>query len=164
MPGFAIDLGLGDPGVTYAMLLAADAAGGLAAGLCLEYFGLLPPHPRTALVLAGLWAIALAGFALTSNYPLALLLLAVAGFLELSFNAMAQTLVQIEAPAEMRGRIIGVFSTAALGLRTFSGVSVGLLGQVLGIHGSLALSAASVFLLVSTLSMYAGRREVTRAL
>ncbi len=28
MPGFAADLGHGDPGVSYSMLLAADAAGG----------------------------------------------------------------------------------------------------------------------------------------
>src|SRR6186713_1851318 len=32
MPGFAHDLGHGDPGVSYSMLLAADAAGALAAG------------------------------------------------------------------------------------------------------------------------------------
>ena len=41
---------------------------------------------------------------------------------------MAQALVQIHAPGEMRGRVIGVFSMSALGLRTFSGLSVGLLG------------------------------------
>jgi MFS family permease len=160
MPGFAMDLGLGDPGVTYAMLLGADALGGLAAGLCLEYFGLLPPRARTALLLALLWAVALAGFALTSLYPLALLLLVAAGFLELSFNSMTTALVQLEAPAQMRGRIIGVFSTASLGLRTFSGVSVGLLGQAFGIHGSLAFSAGGVFLLASTLLAYAGRNAV----
>lgn len=35
MPSFATDLGHGDPGVSYSMLLAADAAGGLLAGLVL---------------------------------------------------------------------------------------------------------------------------------
>jgi hypothetical protein len=44
-----------------------------------------------------------------------------AGFLELSFYAMAQTLVQLHAPAEMRGRVIGVFTMSAMGLRAFSG-------------------------------------------
>ena len=34
---------------------------------------------------------------------------------------MAQTLVQLHAPAEMRGRVIGVFTMSAMGLRAFSG-------------------------------------------
>ncbi len=43
MPGFAQDLGHGDPGVSYSMLLAADAAGALVAGIVLEGRALLVP-------------------------------------------------------------------------------------------------------------------------
>jgi MFS family permease len=153
MPGFAEALGHGDPGVAYGMLLAADAAGALTAGIALESMGLLRPHPRTALILALLWSIALASFALIPNYILALILLFCAGFLELSFNSMNQTLVQLHAPPEQRGRIIGVFSMAASGMRMFSGISVGLVGGLIGIHWSLALSAACVAALVSVLLM-----------
>jgi hypothetical protein len=38
---------------------------------------------------------------------------------------MAQALVQLSAPAPIRGRVIGVFSMAASGMRTFSGFTVG---------------------------------------
>ena len=71
--------------------------------------------------------------------------------MELAFNAMAQTLVQINAPSEIRGRVIGVFSMSAMGLRTFSGLSVGLLGASFGIHNSLALSAAALLILYAVL-------------
>ncbi|NJO13644.1 MAG: MFS transporter, partial [Gammaproteobacteria bacterium] len=148
MPGFATDLGHGDPGVSYSMLLAADAAGALIAGIALETFGALRPDPRTALILALLWGVALGSFALVSVYPLALLLLLAAGFLELSFNSMSQTLVQLHAPAEKRGRIIGVFSMASMGSRMFSGFSVGILGQMIGIHWSLAVSTAVIVVLI----------------
>jgi MFS family permease len=141
MPNFANDLGHGDPGVSYSMLLAADAAGAMVAGLALEGRGLLPARARTAIILAILWCGALTGFALASSYPLALALLFGAGFFELSFNAMAQTLVQVHAPADMRGRVIGLFNMASLGLRAFSGVSVGLIGSLIGVHWSLAVSA-----------------------
>jgi MFS family permease len=141
MPGFAQDLGHGDPGVSYSLLLAADAAGALLAGVVLEGRGLLMAKPRTAIVLAMLWCGALTGFALATNYVLALALLFTAGFFELSFNAMAQTLVQLHAPVGMRGRVIGLFNMASLGLRAFSGVSIGLLGSLIGVHWSLALSA-----------------------
>ena len=141
MPGFANDLGHGDPGVAYSMLLAADAAGGFLAGIVLEGGGWLQPKPRTAIVLAMLWGAALAVFSLSSSYALALGFLFAAGFLELSFNAMAQSLVQLDAPPDKRGRVIGLFNMSSLGLRAFSGVSVGLLGSLIGVHWSLALSA-----------------------
>ena len=145
MPGFAADLGHGDPGVSYSMLLAADAAGALAAGFVLESRGLLHPSARTALVLAMAWCVALSSFALIRIYPIALALLFAAGFLELAFNSMAQALVQLSAPPAIRGRVIGAFSMAASGMRMFSGITVGLVGGLIGIHYSLSLSAALLF-------------------
>jgi MFS family permease len=146
MPGFALDLGRVRADFSYSALLAADAAGGLAAGLILEAGGLLPPKVRTAFILAMTWCCALGGFARANSYTVAVVLLFVAGFVELSFNSMAQSLVQLNAPAEIRGRVIGVFTMSANGLRTFSGLSVGLLGASIGIHNSLSYSAAALFL------------------
>jgi MFS family permease len=157
MPGFAVDLGHGDPGLSYSMLLAADAAGALAAGFVLESRALLQPAARTALVLAMMWCCALGGFALVRFYPLALVLLFAAGFLELSFNSMAQALVQLNAPAAIRGRVIGVFSMAASGMRTFSGLTVGILGGLIGIHWSLAASAAALFATIFGLLTFGSR-------
>jgi hypothetical protein len=93
----------------------------------------------------------------------AITLLFVAGFMELAFNSMAQALVQINAPAEIRGRVIGVFSMSALGLRTFSGLSVGLLGASLGIHNSLALSAAGLFVVIAMMFLGRNLRAPVRA-
>ena len=158
MPGFATSLGQVRADFLYSLLLAADAAGGLAAGIMLETRGLLSPKPRTAFVLAMAWAILLGGFALSTWYWLSVALLFVAGFLELAFNSMAQTLVQLNAPADMRGRVIGVFTMAALGMRFFSGISIGIGGAVLGIHRSLAVSAAALLLVCVTLALWLRRR------
>jgi MFS family permease len=142
MPSFATDLGHGDPGVTYSMLLAADAAGALLGGFVLESSGgLLPTRPTSALVLALLWAGALGAFASVDVYAVALPLLFLAGFFELSFSSMAQTIVQMNAPNAIRGRVLGLYNMSSLGLRTFSGVTVGLAGSLVGIHLSLAVSA-----------------------
>jgi MFS family permease len=157
MPGFAHDLGHAGADLSYSMLLAADAAGALFAGFILESRGLLPPNPRTAFILAILWCCALAGFALSHLYILSLALLFVAGFVELSFNSMAQTLVQLRAPAEIRGRVIGAFSMSALGMRTFSGVTVGVVGGWIGIHASLASSALVLLALVAALLAFSSR-------
>jgi MFS family permease len=141
MPSFAQDLGYGTAGLLYGTLLAADAGGALTAGIVLEGTGLLPPRPRTAFVLVMLWCVALAGFAMTTSYSIALLLLFAAGFFELSYNSMIQTVVQLNAPPAIRGRVLGLYSMAGLGLRTFSGITIGLGGSFIGIHASLALSA-----------------------
>jgi MFS family permease len=86
MPEFAKDLGQDKGSVLYFMLLAADAAGALLAGILLEATRtLLPVKPGNALRLSLFWAAALFGFALNRNYPVALALLFCAGFFELSF-------------------------------------------------------------------------------
>jgi hypothetical protein len=45
----------------------------------------------------------------------------------------------------LRGRVIGAYSMAASGMRMFSGISVGLVGSLIGIHYSLSTSAAVLF-------------------
>ena len=158
MPEFAQDLGHGHADFSYSMLLAADAAGALVAGLALEARGLLRASTRTAFVLALLWCCALGGFALAPAYPIALVLLFAAGFFELAFYTMTQTLVQIHAPAEVRGRVIGLYAMSALGLRTFSGVTVGLVGAMIGIHWSLTISAFALVAVIATLYVWTERR------
>lgn len=157
MPEFAQDFGHADADFTYSMLFAADAMGALIAGLVLESRGLLPPRAKTAFVLAMFWCLAIGAFALSRSYVLALALLFAAGFLELSFFAMAQTLVQLHAPPETRGRVIGVFIMSAMGMRAFSGVTMGLGSSVVGIHWSLAISAALLGALLTLALLFATR-------
>jgi MFS family permease len=158
MPGFAHDLGHGDPGIAYTSLLAADAAGALLAGLLLESRGGRASVTSTAaLRLACFWAASLLGFALVRGYALALPLLFLAGFFELSFSSLAQTIVQMQAPEESRGRVLGLFGMASSGLRTFSGITVGVAGSLTNIHTSLAASAA-VFITFSGVLLVRQRR------
>jgi hypothetical protein len=64
---------------------------------------------------------------------------------------MAQSLVQLNAPPDKRGRVIGLFNIASLGLKTFSGISVGLVGSMIGIHWSLGASAFAAMLVAAAL-------------
>jgi MFS family permease len=148
MPAFATDLGHARADFSYSALLAADATGALLAGLLLESRGLLGASPRAAVSLAMVWCIALAGFAISHSYPLALVLLLVAGFVELAFGAMVQTLVQLNAPAEIRGRVLGLYNMAASGLRMFSGMTVGFAGGLIGPRPALAASAVALLSMV----------------
>jgi MFS family permease len=153
MPEYAHDLGTEKADFSYAVLLGANAAGAFIGGVVLEARGLLRSTPQTAVVLTILWCFSIAGFAATSSYPVAVALMLIAGFLSLAYTSMAQALVQLESPVHLRGRLIGLFQMSNNGLRAFSGITVGLMGSLIGIHWSLALSA--LFLLAVTAVMLA---------
>jgi MFS family permease len=157
MPGFARDLGTDQTGTAYSVLLGANAAGAVVGGVLLESLGWLQARARTAIICAALWCLTIAGFALTSSYPMALALLFVAGALHLAFSAIAQTLAQLLPPAEERGRVVGLFSLAQSGLKVGSGVTVGMLGSVIGIHWSMALAALVLLLFIGRLWQFLGR-------
>jgi MFS family permease len=162
MPAFATDLGHGNPGAAYTALLGADAAGALMAGLLLETGrGFLRTETRSALKLGAMWAGSLGAFALTRSYPLALGFLFLAGFFELSFSSITQTLVQLHAPSAIRGRVLGLFTMSSGGLRAFSGIIVGVVGSLATVHTSLAI-AAGAFMSVA-LALLAWFRRAERA-
>jgi MFS family permease len=148
MPEFAIDLGLNQAGIGYGMLLAANSAGAVLGGVILESTHWLKPSVRAAMLSTLVWAGCLLGFAISQQYALALALLIGAGVANLASQSTAQTLVQLLAPPEKRGRIVGVYTMASNGLRAGSGLSIGLFGGVIGIHWSLGFSAAVLAVLV----------------
>src|SRR5262245_46028007 len=117
MPNFANDLGAGAAGFTYSALLMASAAGAVFGGFLLEGKGWLRANVQSTIICAIVWCVAIAAFALSTNYYLSVALLFLAGILNLAFYSSAQAIVQILAPAHLRGRLIGLFSTSAFGMR-----------------------------------------------
>jgi MFS family permease len=158
MPEYAHRLGSDAAGAGYSVLLAANAAGAVIGALLLESANLLQSSPRTAILCAGAWAVTIGLFPAAPTYATAVALLVLAGIFNIAFTSMAQTLVQLLAPHEVRGRIVGLFNTAMLGLRAGSGVTVGVLGAIIGVQWSLALSAAAVVLTAGILLAYEARR------
>jgi len=159
MPAFAAALGHGQDSLYYTVLFGSSAMGALAAGIGLEVRSFLKPNPRTAILLAILYCCAVGGFSISTNFWLSVVLLIVAGFLNLSYAAMAQTLVQLNAPPDMRGRVMGLYATSAFGLMAFSGVTVGLVGGAIGVHLALGLSAGVMFCVaVVLLGLYVRQR------
>jgi MFS family permease len=140
MPEFAHDLGVDEAGWMYGLFLTANAGGAVIGGLLLEGSGLLKPDARTAIGATVIWGIALLAFAASSSYPISLVLLFIAGVAMLAAQSIAQTLVQLLAPVEKRGRVIGLYSMASNGLKIGSGVSVGILGAFISIRWSLGVS------------------------
>jgi MFS family permease len=159
MPEYAHDLGSDEAGLWYSILLAANAGGAITGTLLLESTDVVRPSARTAIVCAGAWGLTIGLFAFAPSYPIAVTLLVLAGVFNLAFTSIAQTLVQMLAPPAVRGRVVGLFNTAILGLRAGSGITVGVLGAVINVHWSLALSAAAVVLTAVGMLLAAPRQR-----
>lgn len=151
MPEYAHDLGADEAGLWYSGLLAGNAVGAVLGAVLLESLDVLRPSTRAAILCAGAWGITIGLFPLAGSYGLAVTLLVLAGMFNIAFTSMAQTIVQVLAPPRLRGRIVGLFNTAILGLRAGSGVTVGVLGAVINVHWSLVLSSAAVVVLAAGL-------------
>ena len=148
----------------YSALLAANAAGSVFGGFVLDGKAWLPPTVKSAISCAILWCLTMTAFAFSKSYPLSLVLLFVAGALNLAFYSIAQTIVQLEAPIVLRGRLIGLFSMSAYGLRAFSGLTIGVIGGLIGIHWSLALSSMILLAITVALLTFASQGQSSEEL
>ena len=164
LPEFAEGFLSDDAGIVYSALLFAGAAGAIFGGLVQEALPSFSPTPLKAALIAAAWSGSILVFAAAPHYAVALVALFVSGALLISFTSMAQALVQLESPVEMRGRVIGLFNMSLNGLRIGSGVTVGFLGAVIGIHWSLGLSATVLILAIVPVVLYANGRPVAEEL
>jgi MFS family permease len=155
MPIFAQDLGAGAAGTAYGILLFANGAGGVIGGILLEATGRIRPTVSAAVVSTAVYGLTTLLFAVSTSYPLSVSLLVVGGVANLASMSIGQTVVQLLAPPEDRGRVIGVYGMSANGLRFGSGLTVGLFGAVVGIHWSLGLSAAALCVGTAVAALYA---------
>jgi len=157
MPIFAHDLGAGSAGATYGVLLFANGAGGVLGGILLEATGRIRPTVAAAVVSTAVYGVTSLLFAITTHYPIAVIVLVLGGVANLASMSIGQTLVQLLAPAADRGRVIGLYGVSASGLRAGSGFTVGLFGAVVGVHWSLGTSAAALCIGTLAAGVYAYR-------
>ncbi|HEY3117263.1 MAG TPA: MFS transporter, partial [Chloroflexota bacterium] len=80
---------------------------------------------------AAVFGLALVGFALSPWFGFSLALMAVSGLCNTSYGTQANSLLQIHTPAEMRGRVMGVYYIQR-GLTPFGSLFAGALASVVG--------------------------------
>jgi hypothetical protein len=144
MPEYAHHLGADEAGAWYSVLLAANAVGAIIGAVLLESSTFIRLSGRSAIVCAAIWGGLMALFPGAQHYPAAVTLLILAGIFNIAFTSMAQTIIQLVAPAHLRGSMVGLFNTSMLGLRAGSGLTVGVLGALIGVRWSLTFSSAAV--------------------
>ncbi|MEV7670295.1 MFS transporter [Streptomyces sp. NPDC088752] len=113
-PAVAV-LWYGGEAKTAGLLVAAPAFGALLGGVLSGWQGRIRHHGQAILIAVACWGTAIAVFGLTRNLWLGLLFLALAGYSDTVSMIFRNTMMQVAAPDEMRGRLQGVFIVVVAG-------------------------------------------------
>jgi MFS family permease len=141
LPAFATDvLRVGSRG--YGMLLSANGIGALLGALTVATYGDLLHRRLMVFGGLGLFSLMLLLLAVTRNYYLALLFLAIAGWGMLLYFSTTNTLVQLGVADGMRGRVMGIWALVFGGMMPVGGMEAGALSHWLGVQGAVAIGAA----------------------
>ncbi len=144
MPAIAGNMGRAGGTAAYTMLLFANGLGGVLGGLLLEGTGWLKLSVRAALASTLVYGITSAAFAVSHDYLVAAPLLVIGGIANLAALSITQTVAQLRAPQEIKGRVIGAYGVGANGMRIGSGFTVGILGAATGLRPALGGSALAM--------------------
>jgi predicted MFS family arabinose efflux permease len=130
MPVFARDeLGVGSTGL--GLLLASTGLGTVAGALAVAASRRIGSWSIAQVVTAATFAALVLVFALTSNLPLAVLLLFAAGGTSAAFMALAQTALQLRVDDDVRGRVLSIY-LATWGMLPFGQLAVGVIAERVG--------------------------------
>jgi MFS family permease len=150
LPDFGGRLGVPD-GAGYAVLISSMAAGAVVSGITLEAIGRIRTSTRLAISTATVFAVAILVFALSRSYALSIVALFLAGAANLITASTSQTIVQVTAPPERRGRFVGAAGMTSNGFQAGSGILMGVLAGVLGVSAGVAIGASGILVVAVAL-------------
>src|SRR3954454_618412 len=158
---------------TYGFLMAASGLGSLTGALLIA-FGARPTMMRL-IVGAGIAGVGLIVLSLSSVFWMDLVLMFIIGWGTISMAATCNTIIQLNVPDVLRGRVMSVYTTLFAGTTPIGGLFAGTLATIggatlaLGVGGVIALGAAAVGFMrmpnrpeIRTLSLRPNRDARTR--
>jgi predicted MFS family arabinose efflux permease len=138
----------GGGATTVGLLYAAPGAGALVGALTTGWVGRVRRQGLAVICAVLVWGLAIAGFGIAHWLPLALLLLAVAGWADVLSAVFRNTIIQFAGPDGMRGRLMGVQMAVVAGGPRLGDLEAGVVATAFGdtvsvVSGGLACVAGA---------------------
>ena len=128
------------------LLRSAPAAGALCVGLMLSRRAIGSGVGKKLLIAVAVYGMAIVAFGLSRSFPISLLLLAISGAADTISVVVRQTLVQLETPDCMRGRVAAV-NTLFIGASNQLGeFESGVTATAFGVFGSVVLGGCATII------------------
>jgi len=142
----------------FGFLLGSMGLGALVGALTLAFFPTLGSDPRRQFWMAMIWVAALLEFSISRVYAISLATLFVAGYCQISFVATANNRIQTITPDSLRGRVMGLYAQALIGVGPIGATQAGALATLLGAPWAMAIG--SVIAGAVVLAIRLGRPDV----
>ncbi|HEY7480450.1 MAG TPA: MFS transporter [Gemmatimonadales bacterium] len=160
MPVFARDvLGLDADG--YGAIVSAVGLGAAAGAIAMAGLGTRTRSGRLVIGTFALFGVLLAAAAYAAGFWSALVLFTAAGCLMAMNGILANTMLQLQAPDHLRGRVMGFYSFVVLGMAPLGAFQAGWVSEHYGARVSFALGGMACVLMAALVG-YAVRRERLR--
>jgi predicted MFS family arabinose efflux permease len=136
---------------TVGFLYAAPGAGALIGALTTGWVNRIERQGRAVIIAVIVWGLAIAGFGLVASLPLALVLLAVAGWADVLSAVFRSTIIQLSVPDNFRGRLMGLQMAVVNGGPRLGDLEAGAVATAFGdtvsvVSGGLACVAGALIL------------------
>jgi MFS family permease len=138
----------------YGFLMAASGLGSLVAALAIAFAGTRATRMLSGAIVLGVAEILIGGI---SNYGVDLVLMFAAGAGAISMMATANTVIQLEVPDALRGRVMSVYLTVFAGTNPIGGLGLGAVAANAGAPAAIAFGGV-VSLLAALLCVIWYRR------
>jgi MFS family permease len=125
----------------YGGLMAAVGVGAGCGAIAMASIGHRVDRRRLITAAGLVFALSLGLSAVHGSYPLALVVLAFAGFGSVLAAISTNTLLQTEAPDQLRGRVMGFYSFVVLGLAPIGSLQAGWVSEHFGVRVSFVVGA-----------------------
>lgn len=132
---------------TFGLMFTAMGVGAVVGGL--DTAARTERHPISAARTLVAFSLAIGVVAVAPNLPIALVALTLVGATGTSFLALSNSLLQVNARPEMRGRIMALRAVAFLGMRPIGAPLIGWIGEHVGPRESVAVGAVAAMLIAS---------------
>lgn len=163
LPVFARDIWNGGP-QGYGLLLSAGGAGALVGAFGLASIRQLKRQGAVMVASGLLFSLAIIAFALSPSLAGGIGLLFVAGVMSTVYATIIATFIQIEAPNELRGRVMSLYAITLIGLPSLgalgSGVIAEMLGGVSGAPRAVLIGGAALALVLAVVGPFFWRRSL----
>jgi len=145
----------------YGVMVAAIGVGAVGAAFFMAAFGDRVRQSRLVLGSSSLFGAVLFTASFAPNFWSAALLFTLTGGVMALNGIAANTMLQSEAPDELRGRIMGFYSFMVLGLAPFGSLQAGWIAEHFGVRFAFAFGGLVCFLVAVSVAwrMGRGRRE-----
>ncbi|MGH7302074.1 MAG: MFS transporter [Candidatus Rokuibacteriota bacterium] len=144
----------------FGLLMSALGAGAVAGAFGVALFRRAEPSLGFLVAAGATLCLGLVALALVGHFALAAVVLALLGCCQILFTTGCNTTLQLTAPNELRGRVMGLYTVTFAGMTPFGSLLVGWVAEHQGVRAACAAGGAIGLLGVAVLVVIAHRAGI----